>query len=294
MAPGGKVIARALFGPREAEKERKLNRQAQRFDVHRPAQRCLPDGSICLDHRHDNCLHPGGRITPPRQLVAQNMKFPRLAFRETRKGKGDWRWVQINRPDGLPMIPAHAPITRGPGLNDHHGERPSPYFPTNPWWSVGEWGPLPWYTQCGYPGYPSGFPPNPHHPGGPHYGGIQPCGPDGHCPHHGPRHNTHHVRHVDHPSHISRGTNARNWQREAELARWVAGRRSSYPPHPPYVNTTPIFPPGYYRGPDQTISGYTDEDEEDLWWEQESDEDDWADLEDDMFSIADLSNSSSW
>lgn len=117
MAPGGKLIAKHIFGARDVEKDKRLNRQAARFDPpspHRveamrpfhPAFAPSP-ARHCIDPRHDVWLSRG-RLATPQQLQAAGVKFPVYALRRLRPG-GGWGWVKINRPDGQPLIPSDAP-----------------------------------------------------------------------------------------------------------------------------------------------------------------------------------------
>lgn len=110
------MIARHLFGNRDTEKDKRLNRQAARFDPppHHPeaARPFRPTfapspGRPCIDPRH-NIWDARGRIATPQQLQAAGMKFPMYALRRQRPG-GGWGWVKMHRPDGQPLIPYDAP-----------------------------------------------------------------------------------------------------------------------------------------------------------------------------------------
>ena len=133
MAPGGKMLARRIFGPRDVEKDKRLNRQAARFDPphhqaeavrsFRPTFAPSP-GRPCIDPRHV-IWEARGRIATPQQLQAAGMKFPMNALRRQRPG-GGWGWVTMHRPDGQPLIPFDAPRVSNLDYLDFLGYQLSP------------------------------------------------------------------------------------------------------------------------------------------------------------------------
>lgn len=118
MAPGGKLIAKHLLGFRDVEKDKRLNRQAARFDPHphhqvetfrpwTPPAFAPSPARFCIDPRHE-ILYDRGRVATTQQLQAAGINFPVNAFRRQRPA-GGWAWVKLNRPDGQALIPSDAP-----------------------------------------------------------------------------------------------------------------------------------------------------------------------------------------
>lgn len=305
------MLARFILGSREAEKEKRLNRQARRFDPQRriePLQRFAPShGRICQDPRHD-LLHGGALIAPPKQLlVAPAMKLPAMVLRRQRGGR--WAWIPLYRPDGLPRVPRDAPNIPGLEFLDPCGVRLPPRHqhglnclcrevrPERPWAArrCGDgWEHIISPDELHYPREGSGRRPSFHRnrPGGAHHHGLRDSMDDNDDRH---RHNHHshpHRRH--HPNPLSRHhLDPRSLREDSELSEWRGERGSAGLHHHQGMEHLWSRPDHTYRqDPNDGATIIDDDDDLDPFYDSDEDED--AAVDDDVYSNFENSTKSSW
>lgn len=315
------MLARLILGPKEAEKEKRLNRQARRFDPQRridPLQRFAPShGRFCQDPRHD-LLHGGALIAPPKPLlVAPAMKLPMMAWRRQRGGR--WGWVALYRPDGLPQVPRDAPNPPGLECLDPCGLRLSPRHqhglnflcrdarPERPWAARrcdDVWENVLSSDELHCPREGSGRRPSFHRnrPGGAHHHRARDSIDDDddnrhHYPHHHNHHSHHHHHHRrHHPNpHSRHHLDPRTLGEDSQFPEW-SGERSSTGPHRHHQGMEHFWPrPDHHTHRRDGNDGATivdDDDDDDFYPSYDSSEED---DDDDVYSNVDNSTkSSSW
>lgn len=300
------MLARFMFGPKEMEKERRLNRQARRFDPqHRVEsfQRFVPShGHICQDPAHD-LLHGGARIDSSRQLLAYGLKFPVKAFRRQRGG--GWAWVKIYRPDGHPIIPRDAPSLRGLEYFEPFGPRLPPRLPHGldnfcpDFRHDNSWAPRSYDDEWEHISLPDG----PHYPRDgsgrrPSFHRHRPAG----TLHHGREdsiygdHHPHlhqHRGHHNHSPHSRHHLGPRSLYDGSEFSDWLGERGSAYPRHHD-TDHLRFFRPGPSSHRQEPQDSATNDQDDDLFYYRDSDEDEEADINEDAYSNAEISTKSSW
>lgn len=273
-----------IFGSRDVEKERRLNRKARRFDPHHQVQALHPflpsPGQICQDPRH----------ATPRQLQAAGVRFPVRTLRRGRGGR--WEWVTIDRPDGQ-RLNLPQPCQHGPGFfcrNCYHG---SP-------WAVGP-GDDDWETVLGHDGpyhqrETHGRRPSPHRhrPGGTLHLNHDDCLSDDHHHHHHhqPRHHKRYRNHHDYPRLVPHGRHHLDLESvydEAEFSDLLAGRAVPYPRH--HDANHVFFRPRRARRQELLSTSSTIEDDDDLFYVCDTDEEEATEVDEDVYS--DLETSAS-
>ena len=254
------MLPRLLYGFRDGEKERRLNRQARGYDPPRRVEplRTIPAGflpsftpalgHICKDFGQD-ILYAGGRIpvASPQQLLAGGMKFPVTVLRRQRAG--GWGWVRIDRPDGLPIIPIDAPKPQSIGFWDPDGHRLPPIFPysrdylcqtsrhDSPWalracdddWENISWLDGPRHHHKDDSGRRLNI--HRHRPGGTLCLNPDNCHPDDHHPnrHHRPKHHKHSHRRRGHKHPNIHHLAAQAFANDSEISDWLNERRGARP-----------------------------------------------------------------
>ena len=261
-------------------------------------------GYVCQNPLHD-ILYARGRIATTEQLQAAGIKFPVNAFR--RKRAGGWGWVQINRPDGQPLIPYDArkvpnldyidflgygltPKCRHPvGHFCRHCCRGSPRA-IRP--SDDEWEDLSWLDGSPHLREPHGRRPSfhRHRPGGPLYRNHEHGKLDDHQ--HRLKHHHRHPRHRDHlglAPYVPHRLDPEYFYNDTEFSDWLAARAMAHPRH--YGADHLVYRPARAHRQEllnTSTTPTTATDDDDLFYVCDTDEEEADEFEEDVYSDTEI------